>query len=289
MNLNTLPLFTHIIQTGSLSKTADKLGVPIAIISRQITELEKSLGVQLFDRQKTGVKPTLAGQQFYEQIALSVDNLTQITQNFTADDSDISGKLRISTTQGMDEIWAWIDEFCELYPKVSVRLQVTDRILDLVEDSIDVAFRVGELHTDSVVAKKVMTQHAKWLAHPKLLEKFGTPQTLAELANYPIVAYAKSEQKYLTIPNGKKSLQLPYAFASNDVYAIENAIKNGRGIGMLYDKTAYRLIAENGLVEILPDIQMPEYAVHLLYVKHRYQSAVVRKFLEFVETKIRKD
>ncbi|WP_269319373.1 LysR substrate-binding domain-containing protein [Mannheimia varigena] len=82
---------------------------------------------------------------------------------------------------------------------------------------------------------------------------------------------------------------MPYAFASNDVYAIENAIKNGRGIGMLYDKTAYRLIAENGLVEILPDIQMPEYAVHLLYVKHRYQSAVVRKFLEFVETKIRKD
>lgn len=55
MNLNTLPLFTHIIQTGSFSKTADKLGVPIATISRQITELEKSLGVQLFDRQKTGV------------------------------------------------------------------------------------------------------------------------------------------------------------------------------------------------------------------------------------------
>lgn len=232
------------------------------------------------------MKPTLAGQQFYEQIATSVDSLTQITQNFNADDSEIGGKLRISTTQGMDEIWAWTHEFCEQNPKVSVYLQVTDRILDLVEDGIDVAFRVGELHTDNVVAKKVMTNRAKWLAHPKLLDKFDTPSTLADLANFPLVGYAKPEQKYLTVPNGKKSLQLPYTFASNDVYTIENAIKNGRGIGMLYDKTANRLIAENGLVEILPHVPMPEYSVHLLYVKHRYQSAVVRKFLAFVDGKI---
>lgn len=286
MNLNTLPLFTSIIQTGSLSKTAEKLGVPIATISRQITELEKSLGVQLFDRQKTGVKPTLAGQQFYEQIALSVDNLTQITQHFAADDRDISGKLRISTTTGMDEIWAWIDEFGELYPKVSVHLQVTDRILDLVEDGIDFAFRVGELHTDSVIAKKVMTNRVKWLAHPKLLDRFGTPNTLADLANFPLVGWARADQKFLPIPNGKKSLELPYTFASNDAYAIENAIKKGRGVGMLADKTAHRLITENGLVEILPHIPMPEFAVHLLYVKHRYQSALMRKFLEFVIEKV---
>lgn len=286
MNLNTLPLFTSIIQTGSLSKTAEKLGVPIATISRQITELEKSLGVQLFDRQKTGVKPTLAGQQFYEQIALSVDNLTQITQHFATDDRDISGKLRISTTTGMEEIWAWIDEFGELYPKVSVHLQVTDRILDLVEDGIDFAFRVGELHTDSVIAKKVMTNRVKWLAHPKLLDRFGTPNSLADLANFPLVGWARADQKFLPIPNGKKSLELPYTFASNDAYAIENAIKKGRGVGMLADKTAHRLITENGLVEILSHIPMPEFAVHLLYVKHRYQSALMRKFLEFVIEKV---
>ncbi|MEG9490895.1 LysR family transcriptional regulator [Mannheimia indoligenes] len=286
MNLNTFPLFTSIVQTGSLSKTSEKLGVPIATISRQIAELERSLGVQLFDRQKTGVKPTMAGQQLYEQIAQSVDNLSQITQNFTADDSDIGGKLRISTAMGMEEIWTWIDEFCELYPKVSVHLEVTDRILDLVEDGIDFAFRVGELHTDTVIAKKVMINRVKWLAHPKLLDKFGTPNILADLANFPLVGWARADQKFLRIPNGKKLLELPYTFASNDVYAIENAIKNGRGIGMLSLTTANRLIDECGLVEVLSDLPKTDFAVHLLYVKHRHQSALMRAFLDFVNTKL---
>lgn len=286
MNLNTFPLFTSIVQTGSLSKTSEKLGVPIATISRQIAELERSLGVQLFDRQKTGVKPTMAGQQLYEQIAQSVDNLTQITQNFITDDSNIGGKLRISTTAGMEEIWAWIDEFCELYPKVSVHLQVTDRILDLVEDGIDFAFRVGELHTDTVIAKKVMTNRVKWLAHPDILDKFGTPNTFTDLANFPLVGWARADQKFLRIPNGKKLLELPYTFASNDVYAIENAIKNGRGIGMLSLTTANRLIDECGLVEVFSDLPKTDFTVHLLYVKHRHQSALMRTFLDFVNTKL---
>ncbi|MFA9487677.1 MULTISPECIES: LysR family transcriptional regulator [unclassified Mannheimia] len=285
MNLNTLPLFTHIIQTGSLSKTAEQTGVPIATISRQIVELEKSLGVQLFDRHKTGVKPTMAGQQFYEQIALSVDNLTQIAQHFSAESSELTGKLRISTVTAMSEVWDLLDEFCVLNPKVSVHLEVTDRVLDLVEDGIDFAFRVGDLHTDSVVARPLFTTQTKWLSHPKLLAQFGTPKTLADLAKFPLVGYAKSDQKLLRIPNGKKTLELPYTFASNDVYAIQNAIKNGRGIGMLSHTMANRLIEEYGLVEILADTTKPDFTVHLLYVKHRHQSALMRAFLDFVSTK----
>lgn len=75
MNLNTLSLFVAIVQTGSLSKASERTGVPIATISRQISELEKSLQIQLFDRQKSGVKPTMAGQKLYDEVHLSIDNL----------------------------------------------------------------------------------------------------------------------------------------------------------------------------------------------------------------------
>lgn len=80
MNLNALRLFVSVCQDGSLSKTSERLGIPIATISRQISELEKSLHIQLFDRMKSGMKPTMAGQQLYEQVCLPMDTLLHIEQ-----------------------------------------------------------------------------------------------------------------------------------------------------------------------------------------------------------------
>ncbi|MBF0785290.1 LysR family transcriptional regulator [Muribacter muris] len=287
MNLNALRLFVAVVQDGSLSKAAHRLSVPIATLSRQMTELEKSFNIQLFDRQKTGVKPTMAGQQLYEQIYQSLDNLSQVTQSFSGDSCEISGKLRISTYTDSEEIWAWIDEFCERHSNVSVHLQVTDRVLDLVEDGIDFAFRVGDLQADNVVARPVMTIRTKWLAHKQVLEKYGTPDGLDDLVNFPIVGWAKPDHKYLQIPMGKKVLNLPYIFSSNDVYAIANAIKNGRGIGLLSEQLANHLINEHNLVEILADSTISEFTVHLLYVKHRHQSALKQAFLDFIKEKTR--
>ncbi|QIW15721.1 transcriptional regulator [Pasteurellaceae bacterium RH1A] len=286
MNLNALRLFVSVVQDGSLSKTAERLSVPIATISRQIVDLEKSLKIQLFDRQKTGVKPTVAGQKLYEQVYQSMDNLLQVEQAFGESSDELSGKLRISTSAGAEKIWGWIDEFCALYPQVSVNLQVTDRLLDLVEDGIDFAFRSGDLHTDNVVAKRVMTARAKWLAHPDLLARFGRPQSPADLVKFPLVAWTKGDQKTAQIPMGKKILSLPYAFASNDMYAIIYAIKSGRGLGLLDENFANRLIQENGLIEVLPDHPMDDYPVHLIYLRHRHQSAVMRAFLDFIDSKV---
>ena len=111
MNLNSLSLFVSVVQDGSLSKASERLNVPIATISRQITELEKSLNIQLFDRKKSGVKPTMAGQKLYEQVYQNIDNLLQVEKVFS-EHQEISGKLRISTFAGLQEVWAWVDEFC---------------------------------------------------------------------------------------------------------------------------------------------------------------------------------
>lgn len=81
MNLNALSLFVSVVQDGSLSKASERLNVPIATISRQITELEKSLNIQLFDRKKSGVKPTMAGQKLYEQVYQNIDNLLQVEKH----------------------------------------------------------------------------------------------------------------------------------------------------------------------------------------------------------------
>lgn len=281
MNLNTLRLFVTVVQHGSLSKASERLNVPIATISRQISELEKELSIQLFDRQKSGVKPTLAGQKLYDEVHLSIDNLNNAKQVLFDDERQLKGVLRISATPNFSPALSWIAAFQAQYPLISVHCTMTDRILDLSADGIDVAFRIGNLHGDSFIAKKVLSVRPKWVAHPDLLARFGTPKTPKDLAKFPLAGWAKNGER-LSLKLGKTTFELPYMFAANDSHALEYMVLQGKAVCQLSDFTVDKLIKENGLVEILPDFESPVFDVHMVYASHRYPSAIVRKFVEFV-------
>ncbi|STZ09071.1 D-malate degradation protein R [Moraxella caprae] len=282
MNLNTLHLFVAIVQTGSLSKASERTGVPIATISRQIAELEKHLQIQLFDRQKSGVKPTMAGQKLYDEVHLSIDNLLNAKQVLFDDEQNLKGILRISAPSKCEPVLAWVSEFGQKFPNVQIHATMTERILDLSADSIDVAFRIGELHGEHFIAKKVATLGTKWVAHPELLARFGTPNTLKELKNFPIATWAKNGENEVVIQMNKEKIALPIAFASNDAYAVEYMIVQGLYIGQMSAVTADEWIAKKRLVEILPKLEKPDYELFMLYASQRYPSAIVRAFVEFV-------
>lgn len=184
MNLNALRLFVGVCQDGSLSKTAARLNVPIATISRQISELEKSLNIQLFDRFKSGVKPTMAGQRLYEQTYLAIDNLNNAEQVLFEEQGALKGMLRISAVPACEPLLAWIAEFQKQFPHIQIHCTMTDRVLDMTADGIDVAFRMGDLHGEQFIAKKVLSVRSKWVARPELLAQYGRPQTVQDLANF---------------------------------------------------------------------------------------------------------
>lgn len=286
MNLNTLRLFVAIIQHGSLSKASERTGVPIATISRQISELEKELNTQLFDRQKSGVKPTMAGQKLYDEVHLSIDNLNNAKQVLFEDERQLKGVLRISATPNFEPVLAWIADFQAEYPHICVHCTMTDRVLDLSADGIDVAFRIGNLHGDSFIAKKVMSVRPKWVAHPDLLARLGTPQSPKDLAKFPLAGWAKNGER-LSFKLGKTAFELPYFFASTDTHSLEYMALTGKAVCQLSDFTVDRLVKEKGLVEILPDFDSPAFEVNMIYAAHRYPSAIVRKFVEFVAERVK--
>ncbi|EXI62807.1 hypothetical protein MHD_06695 [Mannheimia granulomatis] len=151
----------------------------------------------------------------------------------------------------------------------------------MTTDGIDVAFRIGDLHGDNFIAKKVLSVGTKWVAHPNLLARFGTPKTLGDLADFPLAGWARNGER-LALKLTKKPFELSYQFASNDSHAIEYMVLTGKAVCQLSDFTADRLILENGLVQILPDVDSPVFDVHMLYASHRYPSAIVRAFVGFV-------
>ncbi|MCL7720540.1 LysR family transcriptional regulator [Actinobacillus pleuropneumoniae] len=283
MDLNNLRLFVAVYQAESFSKAAEQLAMPGATVSRRIAEFEKSLSTQLFDRYKTGVKPTALGLQLYEKVYLILDNLTQATQDFIGEQQELSGYLRISTVSVCEPIWAAIAEFQAEYPQVKVHCQATDRVLDLVEDGIDIAFRMGDLHTENVIARKMMDLNAVLVAHPDFLARHGTPKTLQDLTALPFACWARVGQKSATLQLGEQAVKIEPIFTSNDVYAIAHQAKSAHAICQLPDYMAQELTEKFGLVELMSDYQTSTYPIHAIYPAHRHPSAIVKTFLGFCE------
>lgn len=282
MNLNTLHLFVAVIQYGSLSKASERTGVPIATISRQISDLEQELNLQLLDRKKSGVKPTMAGQRLYEQVYLPLEQLGSAKDVLLGEQSHLKGRLRISASPACEPVLAWIGDFQTAYPNIQVHCTLTDRVQDLFADGIDVAFRLGQLHGEQFIAKKVGELGSKWVAHPDLLAKLGTPKSLADLSHFPIAVWERNESPMVRLGRGKQALEMPYLFASNDSYALEYMAKQGKAIAQLADFTADRLIKENGLVEVLADVESAKLDITMIYAQHRYPPSIVRAFVGFV-------
>ncbi|MDO4903933.1 MAG: substrate binding domain-containing protein, partial [Lautropia sp.] len=223
-----------------------------------------------------------AGQKLYDEVHLSIDNLLSAKQVLFDDEQNLKGILRISAPPAFSPVLSWIGEFQQKFPNVQIHVTMTERILDLSADGIDVAFRIGDLHGDNFIAKKVLTIGTKWVGHPKLLARFGAPQTVQDLSRFPLAAWAKNNESKTVIQMGKEKTALPFLFASNDICAVEYMILQGKAIGQISDFTANQWISEQRLVEILPGLEKPDFDVFMLYASQRYPSAIVRKFVEFV-------
>ncbi|MGX2951522.1 LysR family transcriptional regulator [Ursidibacter sp. B-7004-1] len=283
MNLNTLRLFVSIVQQGSLSKASEHTGVPIATISRQIANLEKELNIQLFDRQKSGVKPTTQGQLFYEQVHLNIDNLLHIERTLHDHKHALSGVLRVSMPIGIDSIWNVLMAFGQRYPNVAIHCQATERTIDLVADGIDVALRVGDLQTDSVIATPVAYARAVWVASPELIARLGTPTTPDDLLHYPCAGFGRSGEQSVVFEWQNGKCQVPCVFVSNDNSAIVYWAKMGQAVCLMMDNTAQSLIEQGQVVQVLADYPSIHFPINALYLAHRHRSAVVKSFIEFIK------
>ncbi|MGX2955747.1 LysR family transcriptional regulator [Ursidibacter arcticus] len=283
MDLNAVRLFVAVVQAGSLSKASVQLDVPIATISRQLTILEKTLGITLLNRQKSGVKPTTQGQLFYEQVHLNIDNLLHIERTLHDHKHALSGVLRVSMPIGIDSIWNVLMAFGQRYPNVAIHCQATERTVDLVADGIDVAFRMGELKTDSVIATPVAYARAVWVASPELIARLGTPTTPDDLLHYPCASFGKSGEQSIAFEWQDGKCQVPCVFVSNDNSAVVHWAKMGQAVCLMMDNTAQSLIEQGQVVQVLADYPSIRFPINALYLAHRHRSAVVKSFIEFVK------
>jgi DNA-binding transcriptional LysR family regulator len=281
MDLNATRMFVAVVQAGSLSAAATRLGIPLPTLSRRIRDLERQLKVQLLERSARGAKLTDAGTRLYEHAGRGVETLLEAELAVVSDQAHLKGRLRLSLPQTFEPWWDLLAAFQRRYPDIQVHVYSTERRVDLVEDGIDVALRVGAIVHEAMVARHVLTYRNVLVASPLLLERFGVPDEPDTLHRYPCAVWASRIDVPVRWDLGGHVIEPEALLSTNDYHHLCSRALRGDVVTELPPFLAAAPVRENRLVLLLPQYPLPEWSINLLYPPHRHQSTVVRTYLDF--------
>src|SRR6266404_161933 len=284
MDLNATRMFVAVVQAGSLSAAAARLGTPLPTLSRRIRDLERQLRVQLLERSARGTKLTEAGPRLYEHASRGIEALLEAEQAVVGDQARLKGRLRLSLPQTFEPWWDLLAAFQRRYPDIQVYVYSTERRMDLIEDGIDVALRVGAIVHEAMVARHVLSFRNVLVASPKLVQRFGKPAEPDALHRFPCAVWASRVDAPARWELGGHVVEPAAILSTNDYHHLYSRALGGDVVTELPPFLAAAPIREKRLVPLLPQHPLPEWSINLLYPPHRHPSTIVRTYLDFCQS-----
>jgi DNA-binding transcriptional LysR family regulator len=287
-DLNSLMIFARVVEASSFSEAARRLKMSTSTVSRRVAELEDELGVRLLERTTRRLRVTAAGAEMLEHALRSAelsDAIDNIASNHLA---NVSGILRLSAPPSISDslIAPLVCIFQAEYPNVRVQILITDRIVDHVEEGVDLLFRVGALRDSTLVARRILSYRHQVLASPAYLKARKRPTAPQDLLDHRLIAFSRwqPENRWTFFhANGKDTTTLrfqPY-LSINDYAGIVPPLLAGVGIGELPPLVRPELLQKGQLVELMPKWRLRTFDLWLLHAGHRHPSRAVRVFTEF--------
>jgi DNA-binding transcriptional LysR family regulator len=284
-DLNSLALFAKVVEAGSFSEAARRLKMSISTVSRRIAELEDQLGVRLLERSTRNLRLTELGAEVLEHAVRSVE-LNEAVESVVSNRlSDVSGTLKLSAPPSVSDtlLTPLVTAFQASYPKVRVQVLVTERLVDLIAEGVDLAFRLGALKDSSLVARRVLTYRHQLVASPSYLKGCKPPKGPQDLLDHRLLTFShwKPENSWTFIhKNGvdKETLTFQPHFSMNDYTGLAPALAAGAGIGELPPVVQPGLIREGRLVEVIPDWRFRTYDLSLVQAGNRHITKPCRLF-----------
>ncbi len=286
--LESLRVFVRTVELGSITAGGRDLRLTPAVASNRIKELERRLAVRLFNRTTRKLTPTEMGQVFYEHartIVLALEDAEAAISDFSGNPR---GTVRVTAPLGIGKrlVAPLVPLFVDRYPDVSVRLRLSDRKVDILEDGLDVAFFIGRPPDSNLKMRKIMDTPRVLCAAPAYLERHGTPSGPEDLMghNCLLLRYPRSPEYFWTLrtPDGELRMDVSGRYDSDDGDVLTGWALDGRGIINKPRFDIARNLADGSLVEILPDTPPLPSLFGCLYPHRRLQDAKVRLFIEFV-------
>lgn len=289
-DLNEMAIFAHVVDAGSFTGAARNPGLPKSTVSRKITQLEERLGVRLIQRTTRSLRLTDTGNAYYNHCARILSEIEEANIAVTQMQSTPTGTLRITAPVlfGSTVLSSLVAEFMELHPQVNIDLVLSDQRLDLVQDGIDIAFRIGQLEDSSLIGRYLGDVRGMLCASPEYLRRKPAPAHPQELSEHSLITASQWAQWHMTGPDEQEvSIQVKARLQVNDFASLYSLTLAGAGIAPLPMLIAAPAVRAGNLIPVLPDWPFEASPIHALYPSNRHLSAKVRSFVDFVIESIR--
>lgn len=285
--LEAMNVLTKVVASGSFAEAARKLGVTRSAISKAITQLEQELGARLLDRTTRRVTPTEAGLAYYERCLAILAQIAETEAQISRLHDEPKGVLRVNAPMSFGTLYLGtaVADFMDRYKELKVELTLTDRMIDPLEEGVDVTVRIGALADSSLIARRISTARVVLVASPDYIARHGAPEVPAELVGHKCLHYGHSTTvpRWQLTDNGM-ALTVPVAacLSSNNGDTLRDAAIKGIGIARLPSFLVGADIAAGRLAVVLPDYPPQDVTIHALYAPNRFLAAKSRVFIDFL-------
>lgn len=290
--LYAMDAFIRIVEAGSLTAAADALDVSQPSMVRTLAALERDLGVRLLNRTTRRMSLTDEGRDYYDRARQIVAAVEDAQQSLSARRTSPRGQLRIasSVSFGRSFVAPVVAEFLAAHADVHIELLLLDRVVDLVEEGMDLAVRVARLADSTMVAHPVGEVRRVVVASPAFLKSVETPRNPADLRDTRVVSFsAVVSPAHWDFHEGRKRVQVPVksALVTNQVDAGVLACAQGTGFGRFFDYHVLNEIKAGKLVRILQKFEGDPVPVSIVHPSSRQQSPNVRSFVAFARQRLK--
>ncbi|AMB88062.1 LysR family transcriptional regulator [Pseudomonas agarici] len=281
-----IDLFVHIAEASSISRAADQLDLPVSSASRQLSMLEKRLGVRLVQRTTRSLALTEVGMEFYRRCKDILSDLQEAEAVAKDSVDNPHGTLRVTASLSfcLLHIEPLLSEFYKRYPDINVDVIADNQYLNVVENSVDLAIRTREFEADNnLTVRKLAVTKRVLAASQAYLGTYGTPVSPTDLANHKMLIYSYANNpNELPFEKDGKSLIVPVtpALRTNDGQIAIKAALHGMGIIAQPKYTIYNYLESGELVTLLNDWQLPRLTMNIAYQTRRYLPTKVRVFID---------
>jgi DNA-binding transcriptional LysR family regulator len=285
---HAITAFAAVVQAGSFARAAERLDLSVSAVSRQVAELETHLGARLLNRSTRRLSFTESGQAFYERCVQLLADLSEAEEEVGASAVVPRGTLKLtaSISFGARYLAPAIADFRRTHPELRFDVELSDRVVDLIDAGIDLALRIGEIGSQALIGRRIGVAQMICCAAPSYLARHKAPRAPADLAAHPCLTYAYSSGgnvwRFLDASGTVHEVKASGPVHANNGEMLCALARAGVGISLEPDFIVADDVRAGRLVALLPGYVAPAIDIHAAYPSRRHLSAKVRVFIDFL-------
>lgn len=284
--MTAMNVFVEVVERGSLTAAADALDMSRAMVTRYLAEVERWLGARLLHRTTRRISLTGPGEaallRFRQMLAIG----DELHGELATDNPEPHGLIRVtaSVSFGQIHLAAAVADFVKRYPLTRVELLLVDRVVNLVEERVDIAVRISRAIDPALIARRLAPCRSVLCAAPSYLAERGAPATADALAAHNCLTHHYVGKSVWHLQRDGRAIAVAVGgnISANEASLLLEAVRAGAGIAMLPTYQIAPLLRSGELIEVLPDYQVEGLGIHAVYASRRQLPTIMRSFLDFL-------